>query len=124
LRQFAGLWLVFFAGLACWQGLGNGRPTLGLSFAGLALAVGPLGLVKPRAIRWLFVGWMVLAFPIGWTISRLLLACLYYGVFTPVALLFRAIGRDVLCRRRRSGAATYWAPKPQAANVHSYFRQF
>ena len=30
LRQFAGLWLVFFGGMALWQALVRGHPTLGL----------------------------------------------------------------------------------------------
>jgi hypothetical protein len=52
-----------------------------------------------------------------------ILASLFYGLFTPIAWLFRLMGRDVL-RRRRADAATYWKPKPQAPNVRSYLRQF
>jgi hypothetical protein len=123
LRQFAGLWLVFFAGLACWRGYAHGRIEVACVLAGLALSVGPLGLARPRLVRPIFIGWLVLAFPIGWVVSRVLLACLYYGLFTPIALLFRLIGRDAL-HLRRSNVPTYWLPKPAAAGVHSYFRQF
>src|SRR5262245_26479209 len=87
LRQFAGLWLIFFGGLACWQGFLEGNQTAALVLAALALAVGPLGLLRPQAVRPLFVAWMVLAFPIGWAVSRVLLAFLYYGIFTPVGLV-------------------------------------
>jgi hypothetical protein len=124
LRQFAGLWLVFFAGLACWEVLKRGHAGAGLVLGLLAVTVGTLGLVRPRAVRPIFVAWMVVAFPIGWTISRVLLALMYYGVFTPMALIFRLIGRDPLARRFEPETATYWTPKPAPHELRSYLRQF
>ena len=74
LRQFAGLWLVCFSGLAAWEGFVRGHANLAVALATLALTIGPLGLAWPRFIRPVFVAWMVLAFPIGWTVSQLILA--------------------------------------------------
>ena len=65
--------------------------------------IGLLGLLWPRVIRPVYVGWMVLAFPIGWTVSQAMLAVMFYGLFTPIGLLFRLIGRDPLHRARRAG---------------------
>ena len=124
LRQFAGLWLVFFGGMALWQTLVKGHPTFGLSIAGLALAVGLAGLARPNWVRFIYVGWMILAFPIGWTISQVMLLVMFYGLFTPVGLLFRLIGRDPLQRVRSSGRESYWAPKPAPADLRRYFKQF
>jgi hypothetical protein len=123
LRQFAALWLVFFAGLAGWESW-HGRSVLALAFALLAVTVAPMGLLAPRAIRPLFIAWMALAFPIGWTISKVCLAIMFYGVFTPVALVFRLLGRDALALRRSSEQITYWLPKPAATNAAGYLRQF
>lgn len=122
LRQFAALCLVVFGGLA-WAGYSHGKLTGPIIFSTLAVTLGPLGLIKPEAIRPVFAGCMKLAHPIGLVVSQLVLAVLFYGLFTPVALLFRLIGRDVLALRRRAGAASYWKPKPAAAAVRSYFRQ-
>jgi hypothetical protein len=122
LRQFAALWLLFFGGLACWQGLVRGNVLAGWLCAVAALGIGPLGLAWPRAVRSIFVGWMVLAFPIGWMVSHAVMAFLYYFVFTPVGVFFRLIGRDALQLRRQS-LDTYWVAKPAAADVRSYFRQ-
>jgi hypothetical protein len=124
LRQFAGLWLVFFGGLAAWQGLARGQTTLATVLAVLALTVGPIGLARPEWLRPLYVVWMVLAFPIGWTVSLLMLAVMFYGLFTPIGLAFRLLGRDPLHRARRPGLATYWTPKPTPADVRRYFKQF
>jgi hypothetical protein len=124
LRQFAGLCLLFFGAIAAWQGLVKGHATAAIVFGVLALTIGPLGLIRPDLVRPIFVGWMVLAFPIGWTVSRLVLALMFYGLFTPVALIFRLLGRDSLNRRRRPDLDTYWTPKPPAAGPRSYFKQF
>jgi hypothetical protein len=123
LRQFAGFW-VFFLGLACWQSYSRGNTWLAVVFASLALTVGPAGLVKPQAIRWIYVGAMLLAFPIGWLLSRVVLTILFYGVFTPIALLFRLIGRDALGLKKNGPGASYWVVKPRAAGPQDYFHQF
>ncbi len=124
LREFAGLWLAFFGGIALYQGVWRGRPGLGAILGILALAIGTMGLIRPVLVRPIFVGWMVLAFPIGWTVSLLVLALVYYTVFTPIALVFRLIGRDALVLHRPSAAATYWRPHETPPNVRRYFRQF
>jgi hypothetical protein len=123
LRQFAGLWIVFFGGIAAYQTLVHERTTLGIVLAVVALTVGLLGLVQPRAIKPVFVAWIVAAFPIGWTISLVVLALLYFLVFTPLALAFRLFGRDPLGLRRRSDRETYWIPKP-AIEPARYFRTY
>jgi hypothetical protein len=123
LRQFAALWIVFFAGIAAWQYWHHERSTLAVILLVLAVTVGPIGLVRPNLLRPIFVGWMCVAFPIGWVISHIALALLFYGIMTPVAVIFRLSGRDALARRRRSGQDTYWQRKPMPANVQSYYRQ-
>ena len=124
LRQFAGLWLLFFGMLAAWQGLVRDNLLLAWVLMGLAGTVGPLGLVWPGLLRWIYVGWMIAVFPIGWVVSRVVLAVLFYGVFTPIGLVFRLAGRDPLHRRRPAGRTTYWTPKPMATDPCAYFRQF
>jgi hypothetical protein len=124
LRQFAGLWLVFFGGVALWQALVRGRMNLGLSIGALALVVGLAGLTRPEWVRLIYIGWMVLAFPIGWTVSQVILLLMYFGLFTPIGLVFRLIGRDPLQRARRPGIESYWTPKPAPAGVRGYFKQF
>jgi hypothetical protein len=124
LRQFAALWLAWGAGLAAWLGLVHQESALALLLALLGLAIGGGGLVKPALVRWLYVGAMVLAFPIGWTVSLLVLAVLYYGILTPLALCFRLGGRDVLRLRRPPTATSYWNVRPAVTDLRGYYRQF
>jgi hypothetical protein len=123
LRQFAVLCLVVFGALGAawfWQ---RGGVTTGVAIAMAGVAVGLVGVVQPAAIRWIYSGWIIAVFPIGWTISRLMLAALFYLVFTPVAIVFRIIRRDAL-RLRRPEAPSLWTPKPGASSADQYFRQF
>jgi TRAP-type C4-dicarboxylate transport system permease small subunit len=123
LRQFAGLFLVFFLGLAGWRVWHGHADRWAVALATLALVVGLVGLARPSAVRFIYTGWMIVAFPIGWTVSRVALALVFYAVFTPVALLFRAIRRDELQLRRPAARASYWRPKSTPADVREYFRQ-
>src|SRR5499433_3071434 len=89
LRQFAALFLIVFtvtAGLRVWRG---DTGTLTITIAATGAAVGLVGLVRPDAIRYVYTGWMIAAFPIGWTISRVIVTLLFYVVFAPFALVFR-----------------------------------
>ena len=97
---------------------------LGLSLAALALTVSAVGLTRPEWVRFIYVGWMVLAFPIGWTVSQVMLALMFFGLFAPFGLVFRLIGRDPLQRTRPSGRESYWEPKPTPTDLKRYFKQF
>jgi len=124
LRQFAALWLVIFLAVGAYQYFKLRHHTLGLILGGAAVLVGTLGLIKPAAVRWIFVGWMVLAFPIGWLISQILLAVLFYLVLTPVAVVFRWRGRDLLGRKPAPGRSSFWQPKRNPEDVRSYLKQY
>src|SRR5204863_7614358 len=62
--------------------------------------------------------------PAEWLVSQVVTAVVYYGVFTPVGLLFRLIGRDVLRRQFDRDAETYWKPVDAPPDARRYFRQF
>lgn len=124
LRQFAGIWVVFFGAIAAWQGFHHQRQVLAIALAMLAVTLGPLGLAWPRTIRPVFIGWTALAYPIGWVVSRIVLGVVFYGLFTPVAWVFRMIGRDALGLKPRPHAVTYWHSKPRATDKAKYLRQF
>jgi hypothetical protein len=124
LRQFAALWLVIFGAMAIWQILVRGHTVLGTVIGILALTIGPIGLIRPAWMRYIYVGMTILAFPIGWTVSLVLLAIIFYGVFTPVSLVFRVLGRDALLRLRHPECESYWVQKPAPTDVRRYFKQF
>jgi hypothetical protein len=124
LRQFGGLWIVFFGAMATWQGLHHSRSGIAIALGIVALTIGPLGVVAPHVIRPVFVGWMFAVYPVGWLVSRFMLGVLFYGLFTPIGIISRAIGRDELRLRPHRASDTYWTTKPQAADRAQYLKQF
>ena len=124
LRQFAALFLIVFtvaAGLRVWRG-DTGTLTIALAVAGIT--VGLVGLVRPKTIRYVYTGWMIAAFPIGWTISRVIVTALFYVIFTPFALVFRLVGRDALHLQRQKTIASYWMQTKGGEPPESYYGQF
>jgi hypothetical protein len=122
LRQFAAAWIVF-CGLLAVRSYRHGYHTLAFGLAIAAVIIGVPGLIIPTCVRWIFVGWMTLAFPIGWLVSQLMMAVMFYVILTPVALIFRIRGRDLLHRNRATNRTSYWLPKRSPEDVRSYFRQ-
>lgn len=114
LRQFAAIWLVVFGLLAYFRH--------SHAFAFVA-AIGLIGLALPVVMRPVYVAATVVTFPIGWVVSRVLLAVIYFVVITPVALLFKLIGRDEL-RLKGGGGETYWRRKEMPGDSARYLRQY
>jgi hypothetical protein len=124
LRQFAGAWLIFFLAAGVHRYVVRGQHQLGIAVVVMAIVVGGMGLIRPAAVRWLFVGATVLAFPIGWVVSQIMVAIMYYGILTPLALWFRLRGRDLLSRKPAPNRASFWAPKHTPEDMRAYFRQY
>ncbi|MEO7192307.1 MAG: SxtJ family membrane protein [Vicinamibacterales bacterium] len=121
LRQFAGLFLVIFLGMAATRWFGGRHDLTARVLAVAAVVVGVTGLAAPSLVRPIYTGWMIAAFPIGWTVSRLVLLAIFFLVVTPIGLAFRLFGRDALHLRRHT-PTTYWTAKPQAKTA-DYLRQ-
>ena len=123
LRQFAGIWFPAFCGLVGWS-IGHktghwSEVEIGWVLAGL-LSVG--GLVLPALIRPIFVGLILLTFPIGWVVSHLLLGLIFYGVVTPIGLILRISGHDPL-QLKKPGGNSVWKTSIGKADATRYLRQ-
>lgn len=76
-------------------------------------------LVKPFYLALVFIG-----FPIGWVISHVIMLLFFFGIITPVALVFRLFGRDALHRSWDTKSESYWTEHPRSESVGRYFKQF
>jgi hypothetical protein len=95
-----------------------------LAFAVLSAVSMVAALLAPRSLRGLHWAWHAVTFPIGWMISRVLLAIVYWGVLTPIAWTLRLRGRDALGRQFDRHATTYWTRYDPPHDVERYFRPF
>jgi len=121
LRTFLAIWAGIFAILALFPLLkdyANTPRVWALIACGISLAL----LAFPRVITPVYRLWIVLGEGIGFVISRTILAILFFGIFTPVALVFRLIGRDVLAQKPDKSAPSYF--KVRAQQPQSMKNQF
>lgn len=84
------------------------RGESGYLFWIIGVALLGLGLMKPRLLGPIHKVWMRLAFLIGFVMTHLILAAMYYLVFTPMGLVMRIFGRDPLRLKQDENAESYW----------------
>ena len=120
LRQFGGLCLFALPGIA-WLWGGTTTVIATLAVVGAVLAV--VGLVRPQAIRFVFLAFMIVAIPIGMVLGEVAMLCVFFGVFLPIGLAFRLMGRDALQLKMARDTTTYWRSKPKPPHAGSYYRQ-
>ncbi len=57
-----------------------------------------LGGVAPRLLAPAHKGWMWMGQILGWINTRILLGIVFYGLVTPIGLIFRLMGKDTVRR--------------------------
>lgn len=130
LRQFAVIWFIGFTLVGCIVGWklgvfhGSAKWTAPLVIWILAALVGVLGILAPQFVRPIYIGWMVIGWPIGYVVSHILFGIVYFGLFTQIAIFFRLIGRDALQCKFDKEAQTYWIKRAATPSPKDYFNQF
>ena len=123
-RSFGLTFAAVFALLAGWlayKGHGYWVASLGVSAAFAMLALVIAKLLHPLNVAWMWFGGVLHRI-----VSPTVLGIIYFGVFTPVAMVFKLRGRDALNRKFESSRPSYWLhrtpPGPDAER--SFPRQF
>lgn len=122
-RSFGFVFAVVFVVIAAWPLLaGKGPREWALAVAGafaLVAVVRPAVLAVPNRL------WMKLGLLMGKIVSPIALGILFYGVFTPLGVLMRLMGKDPLRLKLDPLATTYWiAREPPGPPPESMTNQF
>jgi len=84
-----------------------------------------LGVILPKALKWIYVIWMSVAFVLGFVMAHIILTLFFYLVITPVGLLARVVGKDFLNLKLDRSGGSYWIPRERKAKPPAdYERQF
>ena len=125
LKQFAGIYFPGFCALlggVLWHKTGSLKVAAAVWSIGFIVSL--IGYLSPSFMRIVFVGLMIVAFPIGFVVSYLLLGLIYFCVFTPMGLIMRLLGHDPMHRKFDRSAKTYWSEHNPYTNSTRYFRQY
>lgn len=133
LRQFGTIALVgcaLLGGWIFWKGtlfgcdLGDTAHTVSFIIWALGVLSVLFSLFAPQANRPLYLVLIIVTWPIGFVVSHIIMGIVFFGVITPIGLVFRLLGRDPLHRRFEPQAKSYWVPHVSPDNIARYFRQF
>ncbi len=82
-------------------------------------------LIGYPVLKPLYVGWMAFAFALAWVNTRLVLGVFYYLVLTPIGIVLRLAGKDLLSEKLDRTSSSYWIKREEEArDVKRYERMF
>ncbi len=124
LRQFGFIWLAFLSFFGAVVRFKMGAPAAANGLWVAAVLVPLVGWFFPAFMRVVFVGMSFAAFPIGWVVSHIVLAIVFYLILTPVGLMMRLFRYDPMHRRFDRQAESYWIQREPHPDPKQYFRQW
>jgi len=95
--------LAVIAVILFWKGNGAGY-----YWSGAAVVLALLGLLAPVILKPLYVIWMTFAFVLSIVMTYVLLTLFFFLVMTPVSLVMKLLGKDLLNRKFPGNQTTYW----------------
>ena len=99
--------------------------TATLTLGGLAGFFLLFGVVYPPLTRPVFWVWLILARILGYINTHVLLALVFYTMFTVIGVVMRLFGRDPMDRARQPERDSYWQRRETPLLPHDHYeRQF
>jgi Saxitoxin biosynthesis operon protein SxtJ len=92
-------------------------------FLGLAGCLIFFALAWPKGLEPVYKVWMLIGRALGWVNSRIILAIGFYGIFTPISLVMRVLGKDPMRRKFDPVASSYKVvriPRPASHMKNQY----
>jgi hypothetical protein len=90
---------------------------------GIALLV--FATICPAALKQIYIGWMTMAFVLGFIVSHVILTLFFFLIITPIGLVARLFRKDFLSLTRDRPSVSYWVHRHDPPKtLADYERQF
>ena len=121
LRHFGLLVGAIFAVIGVWPLVFRSEPLRlwALGPGGLLIL---LGAILPQALAPIHKGWMWVGHVLGWINTRILLGIVFYGLVTPIGLVFRLMGKDTMRQVFAKNSASYRVTRTPRPRSHMKFQ--
>ena len=122
LRQFGLLVGAVFTVIGFWPLVFRGEP-FRLWAVGLGTILIVLGAILPQVLAPIQKGWMWVGHILGWINTRILLSIVFYGIVTPMGLVFRLLGKKSMRQAFAESSTTYRvvrSPRPRSHMKYQY----
>lgn len=109
-RSFGLVFTLVFSLIGVWPLIGNWNDlsSIRIPLLGVAFAVFLVSLIRSSLLAPANRAWMKIGFLLNKVISPLVMGLLFFVVLTPVALVMRLNGKDILDLKRNRDCASYW----------------
>ena len=119
-RSFGLLFFIVFLGIGLWP-LKNGQE-INIYLIMISLFFLTLGLINSKILSPLNMAWIKFGEILGIVIAPIIMALVYFIVLTPISLIVRIFGKDLLGLKFFKKQDTYWIKRKK--NLGSMKKQF
>ena len=119
-RSFGLLFFIVFLAISLWPLKSQGDLRLWAFILSLIFLV--LGVLNSRFLTPLNKLWMKFGLFLGSIVAPLVMGIVFFMVVTPVGLIMRSLGKDLLRIKKSKSASTYWIDREKQNNTMK--RQF
>jgi len=121
LRQFGLLVGAVFIVIGFWPLVFRGEPLRlwAIGIGGLLIACGG---ILPQLLAPVYKGWMWVGHIMGWINTRILLGIMFYGLVTPIGIVFRLMGKDTMRQAYAESSTTYRVIRSPRPHSHMKFQ--
>lgn len=106
LKTFALIWSFIFLIVGLWPLLHGNAVRLWAIV--VMLIFGIIAFSKPSLLSSFYKIWVKVGEFIGGIISKAIMVILFYGMFTPIAIILRLLGKDLLGKKLDKNSSSYW----------------
>jgi len=109
LKKFSLIWSLIFLIVSIWP-LFYGNE-IRLWAVVIMFIFGAIAFLRPSLLNSFYKIWVKVGEFIGSIISKVIMAILFYGMFTPIALILRLLGKDLLGKKLDKNSSSYWVKR-------------
>jgi hypothetical protein len=121
LRDFGLIVGGVFSVIGLWPMVWRGEPVRlwALIIGGLLIGMGS---VVPTWLAPIHRGWMWIGHVLGWINTRIILGVIFYGLITPIGIVFRMLGKDTMRQTFSDTSSTYRVNRQPRPRSHMKFQ--
>ena len=108
-KSFGLVFFVIFIIIALWPLLNNGNIRIWSIIVSIIFLI--LGLLNSKILTPFNKLWMRLGTLLGIIVSPIVMGVVYFGIITPIGLIMKLFGKDVLNLKLDKNKKTYWTLK-------------
>jgi len=108
-KSFGFVFFIIFLVVALWPLLNDGNIRIWSVILSLAFLI--LGFLNSKILTPLNKLWIRFGILLGTIVSPLVMGIVYFGVVTPIGILMRLLGKDILNLKIDKKKNTYWLAK-------------